>query len=112
MEHINRIELQGHVGTIRYNEHQGRRVVNFSLATELLYKSRDGHPVSELTWHNIVAWDSKEIEDLDQICKGAPVYVCGRLRAYKYTSADGVDKTIYEVTANRLHLVREDKTPQ
>ena len=34
MEHINRIELQGHVGTVRTNEVSGKKVVNFSLATE------------------------------------------------------------------------------
>ena len=38
IEHINRIELQGHVGTVRMNEYNGSKVVNFSLATELLYK--------------------------------------------------------------------------
>ena len=42
IEHINRIELQGHVGTVRTNEHNGNRVANFTLATELMYKSREG----------------------------------------------------------------------
>ena len=49
IEHINRIELQGHVGTVRANEYNGSMVVNFTLATELLYKSREGIATAETT---------------------------------------------------------------
>lgn len=107
IEHINRIELQGHVGTVRMNEYNGSKVVNFSLATELLYKSRDGVAVSETTWHNIVAWDGSQMPDLDKIVKGVPVNVTGRLRENRYTSAEGVEKQIYEVLANRIRILRE-----
>ena len=48
MEHINRIELQGHVGTVRANEASGKKVINFSLATEYFYK-KEGAGVSETT---------------------------------------------------------------
>ena len=76
MEHINRIELQGHVGMVRTNEYNGSKVANFSLATEIMYKLRDGNAVSETTWHNIVAWESKEMPDLQRIVNGTPVNVC------------------------------------
>lgn len=111
MEHINRIELQGHVGTVRHNEYNGKKVVNFSLATEFLFKSRDGQILSELTWHNIVAWEGKDIEDPSLIAIGTPVYVCGRLKATKYTSADGVEKIIHEVSANKLRIVKDEPKP-
>lgn len=107
IEHINRIELQGHVGTVRTNEHNGSRVANFTLATELLYKSREGVAVSETTWHNVVAWDGNQMPDLDRIVKGVPVNVTGRLRINRYTSADGVEKQYYEVLANRVRILRE-----
>lgn len=106
MESINRIELQGYVGTVRANEHNNCRVVNFSLATELLYKSREGNAISETTWHNIVAWSDKEnMPDLSKIVKGTPLHVTGRLRIIRYTSQDGVEKQFYEVLANRIRII-------
>ena len=109
MEHINRIELQGHVGMVRTNEYNGSKVANFSLATEIMYKLRDGNAVSETTWHNIVAWESKEMPDLQRIVKGTPVNVCGRLRSSKYTSADGTEKYFYEGLAQRVRILNEDE---
>ena len=110
IEHINRIELQGHVGTVRFNEYNGSKVVNFSLATELLYKSREG-ATSETTWHNVVAWESKEIPDVYSICVGMPLHVIGRLRTSKYTNVDGTEKTYYEVLASKVRFVQDDSAP-
>ena len=107
MEHINKVEISGNVGTVRLNEHNGKKVANLSVATELLYKSRDGVAVSETTWHNVVAWSGKEIADLEMITKGTPVHVTGRIRTSRYTSADGVEKIFYEVMASRLAIVSD-----
>ena len=65
MEHINKVEIRGNVGTVRLNEHNGKKVANLSVITELLYKSREAGAVSEATWHNVVAWSGREIADLD-----------------------------------------------
>ena len=108
MEHINRIELQGRVGTVRTNTVNGTMVANFSIATDFLYKNRDGAGVSETTWHNVVAWNSKDMPDLSRLCVGMPVYVCGRIRTTKYTAADGSEKHYNEVMANRIRFIAED----
>ena len=106
MESINRIELQGYVGTVRTNEHNNSKVANFSLATELLYKSREGNAISETTWHNIVAWSDKEnMADFSRIVKGTPLHVTGRLRINRYTSSDGIEKQFYEVLASRIRII-------
>ena len=108
MEHINRIELQGLVGSVRANEYNGTKVSNFTLATEVLYKTREG-AASETTWHNIVVWESKENPDVHKIAKGMPVNVVGRLRTSKVTNLDGTEKTYYEVLANRVRILNEDE---
>ena len=105
IEHINRIELQGHVGTVRTNEHNGSKVVNFTMITDFLYKTREGTAVNEGMWHNIVAWSGRDVQDLDKIEKGVPVYVTGRLRVNRYTSADGTEKLFYEVMANKVRVL-------
>ena len=106
-EHINRIELQGYIGTVRTNEYNGSKVVNFTMITEFLYKTRDGSAVNEQTWHNIVAWSSKDIPNIDQIEKGMPVNVTGRLRTNRYTSEDGTEKQYYEVLANKVRILKD-----
>ena len=111
MEHINRIELQGRVGNIRTNIVADTRVANFSLATDYLYKTRDGAAISETTWHNVVAWSGKNMPDLDKIEKGTPLHLTGRLRTNRYTSADGTEKLFYEVLAYRIRRL-EDIEPE
>ena len=105
MEHINRIELQGRVGTIRTNIVGNSKVANFSLATDYLYKTRDGSAISETTWHNIVAWAGKDILEPDCITVGTPLHVTGRLRTNRYTSTDGTEKIFYEVVASKVTKV-------
>lgn len=110
MEYINRIEIQGRVGTVRINEVNGNKVANFSVATEYLYKSREAGPVSETTWHYVVAWGGRDMADIDRITKGVAVSVCGRLRMTKYTAADGNEKQVYEIMASRLKVLAEEDT--
>ena len=107
MEHINRIELQGRVGTIRTNVVGQNKVANFSLATDYMYKTRDGSAISETTWHNIVAWAGKDIPELDTIAVGTALHVIGRLRTNRYTSTDGTEKIFHEVLAYKVTKAEE-----
>ena len=108
MEQLNKIELRGNVGNIRIQAVGDNEVAHFSLATNYAYKGKDGIPVIETTWHNIVAWEGKDIHDMDKIAKGVPVYVCGRLRLNKYTNAEGIEKQVFEVQATKLRIVKEE----
>lgn len=108
MENINRIELQGRIGNVRTNIVGDNKVANFSLVTEHLYKTRDGGAVNETTWHYVVAWSGRDMPDLELIKKGRSIYVSGRLRASKYTTADGTERHMYEVVANRIRLIEEN----
>ena len=108
MEHLNRIELRGRVGTIRTNEVNGAKVANFSLVSELLYKTREGVPMAETTWFNVAAWDSKDMPDLNKIEKGMALYVSGRMRSVRYNGADGTDKIFYEVLAGKVRILNEE----
>ena len=107
MEYINSIELQGRVGTIRTNVVGDTKVANFSLATEYLYKSREGAAISETTWHNVVAWANRQMPDLGEITVGTPLHLTGRLRTNRYTSADGTEKMFYEVLAYKIRRLNE-----
>lgn len=105
MEQLNRIELRGSVGFVRVQNFENTRVARFSLATNVAYKDRDGGPVIETTWHNVSAWEGRGIKDLDQIEKGAKIYVQGRVRNQKYTGPDGVEHVSSEVLASRVVMI-------
>lgn len=109
MDHINRIELQGRVGTVRTNIIGENMVANFSLVTEHLYKTRDGGAANETTWHQITAWEGKDMPDLSTITKGMQLNVIGRLRTFRYTNAEGQERQLYEVVAYKIRIVTEDE---
>lgn len=108
MEHLNRIELRGRVGTVRTNEVNGTKVANFSLVSELLYKTREGAATAETTWFNVAAWSNKDMPDLDKIEKGMALYICGRMRTVRYNGADGTEKLFYEVLATKVRILDEE----
>ena len=66
------------------------------------YKDKDGAAVIETTWHSVVAFENKSIQDLDKIEKGSKLYVSGRVRTNRFTGSDGVERTVYEVVASRI----------
>ncbi len=106
MEQINRIELQGNVGTVRLNDVGDNQVLHFSLATNYAYKSKEGD-VIETTWHNVVAWKNRNMPDFSLIRKGTALNITGRLRVVKYTAADGTEKQIHEIMANRMTIIND-----
>ena len=109
MEQFNRIELRGNVGNAKISTVGSGRVANFSLATNYMYKSRSGDAVIETTWFNVVAWEGREVKDIDKIKVGATVCLTGRVRNYKYTPSDGgEERQGYEVLATKLSVEGQD----
>ena len=109
MEHqqnINRVELQGNVGSVRLTTVGERKVIRFSVVTNRIYRNNDGDMVIETTWHSCTAWDGKDICPLEDIVKGTPVHLTGRLQMSRYTDQDGVDRAVTEIVANTLEVVK------
>ena len=103
MEFLNRIELRGVVGASSLTNVGGDSVARFSLATEYSYKSKDGTPVIETTWHNITAWAS-QMPEVRNIAKGDIIHIVGRLHQSKYTDQSGFARYVYDVYAQELEI--------
>jgi len=102
---INRVELQGRIGTVRVHSVGDQLVSNFSLQTEHHYELKNGSgPVCECTWHNCVAYEGGDV-DTQGMTRGSLVHVCGRMRNNRYTAADGSERTFTEVIASSLHVI-------
>lgn len=110
MEQINRIELRGLVGFVRLNQFNSQKVLHMSVATNYIYRNKEGAPEIETTWHNVTVWQSRDMPDLSLVEKGSKVQLIGRLRSQKYTDSDGMERTSYEVIAYKLELI-DDPSP-
>ena len=64
------------------------------------------------TWHNVSAWEGRDIVDPDLIRKGTKVHVIGRLRAQNYTDKDGQERDTFEVLATKVELLEDLDQPQ
>ena len=110
MEQLNRIELRGVVGSVRLQNYSENKMARITLATNYAYKDREGSAVIDTSWHNVVAWENKNIKDVDKIERGTKLYVQGRIRYQKYTGSDGVERVLTEVMASRM-VILDDPEP-
>lgn len=109
MEHLNRIELRGVVGTVRLQTVEGKKVARITLVTNRAYRGREGEPVIESTWHNISAWENKETTGLENIQRGDKLWVTGRVRNQHYTGSDGVERYSSDITAYKVQPIPRDE---
>ena len=103
-EEINRVELRGRIGSIRVNESEGLALL--SLATNRVYKNRDGQAVIDTMWHNVRV--NGEMTDLSALKKGGVAHVRGFLRLQRYTGMDGALRESMEVWATDCEVENEE----
>ena len=106
MEQLNQVTLRGIVGNARAQKIGDTEMVRFSVATDYAFRNRSGEAVIETTWHNVVAFKSDRMPDFAAIVKGAGVLVNGRLRNDRFVDANGAERTVTEVLANSVELVK------
>ena len=64
------------------------------------------------TWHNVTAWESKDIQNLERIEKGSKVHVVGRIRNQRFCGTDGVERSMYEVVARTVEPIDDQEVLQ
>lgn len=112
MEQLNRVELRGNVGIVHLNTAGDRKVIRFSLATNIRYLASDGSSIVDTTWHSVSAWEGDGMPDFNLIRKGIGLHVIGRIRNGKYTAQDGSEKYSSEVIASLIEFTEDPMTAQ
>lgn len=105
MEYLNKVELQGIVGSCRIQEVDGAKIANISIATEQHYSDSQGYYMIEVVWHNVRVIESDDCPDLESITKGTKLYVLGRLHSRRYLDQDGNNKSIPEIIAHKVMII-------
>ena len=103
----NSVRLIGHLGDnpkIKVFE-SGRKVANFSVATNETYLDNNGDRQSETTWHRLVAYGKQANQVESLLKKGTEVAIEGKLTNRSWDDKEGVKHYITEVVVNSMLLV-------
>lgn len=103
----NRVQLIGNLGTkpeIK-NTENGKKLAQFSLATNETYRNAKGEKVTETQWHRIVIWGKLAEIAEKYLDKGREVVIEGKLVSRSYSDKEGNKKYITEVQANELLML-------
>ncbi len=104
---VNKVILVGRLGAdpeIRYAP-SGAQVANLSLATNHVFKDRNGQMQEETNWHRIVVWGRLSDVVKEYARKGSRLYVEGRLRYREYEDANGQRQRATEIVASAIQLL-------
>ncbi|MEE4310419.1 MAG: single-stranded DNA-binding protein [candidate division KSB1 bacterium] len=111
---VNKVILLGRLGAdpeLRYTP-GGAAVATISVATNMVWKDKDGNQQDKTEWHRVVAW-RRTAEFLGEyVKKGALIYVEGRLETRNWEDKDGVKRYTTEVIADSIETVggrKEDR---
>ncbi len=103
----NKVQLIGHVGQepeIKTFD-GGKKVVNFTLATNEIYKNEKGEKVEQTEWHKVSAWG--KVADIIEkyVTKGKEIAIEGKLTHRSYDDKNGEKRYVTEVVANDIILL-------
>ncbi len=104
---VNKAILVGRLGRDPETRYMSNNepVCNFSIATDEVWKDRDGNRQTRTEWHNIVMY--RRLAEIAQqyLKKGQLVYIEGRIQSRKYTGKDGIERTAFDIIANEMKML-------
>jgi len=104
---VNKVILVGNLGRDVEVRHTpgGATVAKFSVATNEVWKDKNGQRQEHTEWHNIVAWGKLADFCGQYLSKGRQVYVEGTLRTRTYDDEKGNRRYFTEVRAATIQLL-------
>ncbi len=104
MQSLNRAQIIGHLTRdpeLKYTPN-GQAVTSFGVATNMVWKDKDGQKQERAEFHNIVAWRKLAEICAEYIKKGRQVYIEGRLQTRDWEGQDGVKRYRTEIVADNV----------
>lgn len=83
----------------------GTSVCKFNLATNEVYKDRQGNKQERTEWHKIVCWAGLADICAQYLRKGSSVYIEGSNRKRKWTNKDGTKGHETEIIARDVQFL-------
>ncbi len=82
----------------------GMNVCSFSVATNRVYKDRDGKKQEQTDFHNIVVFGRQADTVAQYLKKGSSAFVEGRMQTRSWEGKDGEKKYRTEIVADRVQF--------
>lgn len=104
---VNKVMLIGRLGAdpeVRYTP-GGATVANFNLATNRVWKDKEGNSKEDTTWHRVVVWNKLAEIAKEYVKKGNRVYIEGRIQNRSWEDQNGQTRYITEVVATQLQML-------
>ncbi len=100
----NKVQLIGNLGNAPEvkNLESGKKVVNFTMATNESYKNSKGEKIIDTQWHNIVAWGKTADLIEKYVSKGQEIAIEGKLTSRSYDTKEGIKRYITEIVCNEV----------
>ncbi len=107
MAGVNKVILVGNLGAdpeIMTLE-SGVKMARISVATNEVYRDKDGERQEKTEWHRVVLWRNKAELAEKYLSKGRQVYVEGRLRTRQYQDKDGNQRYTTEILGDVINFL-------
>ena len=103
----NHVTLIGHLGAdpVLRSTAANQDFATVRLAYSNRYLGRDGQPVDETHWFNLVAWGQSATRLVDSARSGQRLLVEGRLSARQYTDKAGEKRESVDVVVTRFETL-------
>jgi single-strand DNA-binding protein len=104
---VNKVMLIGRLGKdpeVKYTP-SGTAVAKFTLATDEVFKDRNGEQQRRTEWHTVVAWSRLAEICGEYLTKGKQVYIEGSIRSRQWEDQNGGKRTAYEIVAREMKML-------
>lgn len=116
MQVRNSVTLIGNVGQLPATKTlpSGRRVIEFSFATNDIYRNREGEKVTRTEWHRVKAY-GKVVDVLERyVTKGSALAITGSIHYNKWTDKYEQNRSSTEIILSEFTFLggRDEKSYQ
>ena len=112
-EHMNKVTLFGRVGGEPETKNiNGNYVAEFSLATTMKWKTKDGEQKEKTEWHNIAAWGNTAKLVKEYVVKGKRLLVDGGISYQTWDKTDGSKGYKTVIKANNVQVIDWPEKPK
>lgn len=104
MGSVNKVILVGNLGAepeLKYTP-SNRPVCRLSIATNEVWKTKDGQKQEKTEWHRVNVWGDQAENCSKFLAKGRMVYIEGRLQTRSWDDKEGKKHYATEIVADRV----------
>ena len=104
---VNKAIIVGRLGAdpeIRFTQ-SGAAVTNFNVATDSVWKDKEGQQQKRTEWHRIVVWGNQAEPCSKYLTKGREVYVEGEIQTRSWEDKEGQKRWTTEIRARDVRFL-------